>query len=209
MSNSYKNATEFDRERGRRILKARERAGLSRKDFASEMDIAQSTVSGYESGGSDPKSEGLYKIAKVCDCSVDYLLGLTDNPSSRQNPMEKAINYLQGNDDSSEDSAGLSKQAKDLAVRFDSLRKTEKVLCQVLIYYLSDLSQQADVEDPGNLCYIGQDGRTIKAENASEYLERLQKKAEKARNNNADEGENCKNSESPAPGDPALEDPWR
>ncbi len=32
------------------------------------------------SGGSTPKSENLAKIADCLDCSVDYLLGRTDNP---------------------------------------------------------------------------------------------------------------------------------
>ena len=44
------------------------------------MGLKPSTVSGYESNESDPKSDGLAKIATICGVTVDYLLGLSDEP---------------------------------------------------------------------------------------------------------------------------------
>ena len=57
------------------IKEARQFAGLAQKDLAKKLGIAPTTLSGYESGAHDPKSELLTKIADICGVSVDYLLG--------------------------------------------------------------------------------------------------------------------------------------
>ena len=38
----------------------------------------------YESGDTCPSLESLVKIADYLDCSIDYLLGRTDNPEVNQ-----------------------------------------------------------------------------------------------------------------------------
>ncbi|MCD8160946.1 MAG: helix-turn-helix domain-containing protein [Clostridiales bacterium] len=63
-----------------RIVLARERANLSQRDLAAKMGISASTLNGYEKEKHDPKSPGLIQIAQICGVTVDYLLGLTDNP---------------------------------------------------------------------------------------------------------------------------------
>ncbi len=45
-----------------------------------ECGLSKNTLSSMLSGGSTPKSENLAHIADYLDCSVDYLLGRTDNP---------------------------------------------------------------------------------------------------------------------------------
>ena len=45
-----------------------------------DCNLSKNTLSSMLSGGSTPKSENLAKIADYLDCSVDYLLGRTDNP---------------------------------------------------------------------------------------------------------------------------------
>lgn len=144
MSESYKNATEFDRERGRRITRAREHAGLTRKQLASQLGIALSTLAGYETGGSDPKSDGLYKIAKVCNCSVDYLLGLTEYVQSSADLAKDALYH----------SDSLSSRAYELGERYDRMRGSEQSLCMAFVYMLSTLSEASAADDPGNLCFI-------------------------------------------------------
>lgn len=53
---------------------------LTIKDMLIECGLSKNTMSSMLSGGSTPKSENLAKIADYLDCSVDYLLGRTDNP---------------------------------------------------------------------------------------------------------------------------------
>ena len=60
------------------IKEARERAGYTQKQLAEIIGVAPNTFHGYESGKHDPKSDLLIQIAKTCDVSVDFLLGLSD-----------------------------------------------------------------------------------------------------------------------------------
>lgn len=50
------------------------------KIMLEECNLSKNTLSSMLSGGSTPKSENLARIADYLDCSVDYLLGRTDNP---------------------------------------------------------------------------------------------------------------------------------
>lgn len=58
-----------------KIKEARVRAGISQKDLAAKLGISASTLSGYESGDHDPKSDLLSIIADECQVTVDFLLG--------------------------------------------------------------------------------------------------------------------------------------
>lgn len=46
----------------------------------SDCELSKNTLSSMQSGGYLPRAETLVKIADYLDCSVDYLLGRTDNP---------------------------------------------------------------------------------------------------------------------------------
>lgn len=163
MSESYKNATEFDRKRGNRITRARERAGLTRKQLAAQIDVALSTLAGYENGGSDPKSEGLYKIAKACNCSVDYLLGLTEYVQSSTDLAHDALYH----------SDSLSARAYDLGERYDKMGDAEKSICSAIVYLLSELSESSTAKDPGSLYFIDNntgDGNPIALTSVESYF---------------------------------------
>lgn len=60
------------------IKEAREAAGYSQKELADILGVAHNTLHGYESGKHDPKSVLLAEIARICNVSVDYLLGISD-----------------------------------------------------------------------------------------------------------------------------------
>ena len=65
-----------------RIREARERAKYTQTELASLIGVAPNTFCGYENGLHDPKSKLLIKIAKECNTTTDFLLGLTDNPGA-------------------------------------------------------------------------------------------------------------------------------
>ena len=46
----------------------------------SDCDLSKNTLSSMQSGGYLPRAETLIKIADYLGCSIDYLLGRTDNP---------------------------------------------------------------------------------------------------------------------------------
>ncbi len=74
-----------------RIKEARERVGLSQKALAKVLGIKPTTFNGYETGAHDPKSDVLAEIAKACDTTVDYLLGLTENPYKEKNSSAPVV----------------------------------------------------------------------------------------------------------------------
>lgn len=62
------------------VKKARELAGMSQKELAEALNIAQQSVYYYESGARDIKASMLLKIANVTGVTVSYLLGTTNDP---------------------------------------------------------------------------------------------------------------------------------
>lgn len=60
------------------IRELREDANLSQEDIASVLNCSQVAYSYYEIGRRDIPTEILIKLAQYYDCSVDYLLGLTN-----------------------------------------------------------------------------------------------------------------------------------
>ena len=56
----------------------------------SNCELSKNTLSSMQSGGYYPRIEALCKIADYLDCSVDYLLGLTDEPEELIIPPEDA-----------------------------------------------------------------------------------------------------------------------
>ncbi len=63
-----------------RIRHLREDNDLSQTQLAKQLNISQATYSRYESGYLDIPSEVLIKLSKFYKVSVDYILGLTDDP---------------------------------------------------------------------------------------------------------------------------------
>lgn len=62
-------------------LKAlRVQLGMRQKDFADEMGLNQQTYAGYENGSRDPSSDFWISVADKYGVTVDYLLGMTDDP---------------------------------------------------------------------------------------------------------------------------------
>jgi len=64
-----------------RIRNLRIDKGLTQKNIAEGLNLKQNTYSQYEIGVLKYPIEVLIKLAKFYNTSVDYLLGLTDNPS--------------------------------------------------------------------------------------------------------------------------------
>ena len=63
-----------------RIRNLREDNDLKQKDIAKVLNVAQTTYSDYENGKINLPTSILIKLSEYYDTSVDYLLGLTDEP---------------------------------------------------------------------------------------------------------------------------------
>ena len=63
-----------------RIRDLREDKDLSQKEFAAILGMSQTGYSKYETGENDVPTNILIKMSKFYKTSVDYILGLTNNP---------------------------------------------------------------------------------------------------------------------------------
>ena len=59
-----------------RLQEARQKAGMKQKDVACKVNVALTTIAGYEQGRADPQIPMLIRIAQVLNVSADWLLGL-------------------------------------------------------------------------------------------------------------------------------------
>lgn len=63
-----------------RIRDLREDRDLKQKDLAQVLHCSQQVYSNYELGQRDIPTEILIALSKYYKVSVDYILGITDNP---------------------------------------------------------------------------------------------------------------------------------
>lgn len=63
-----------------RLKELRKSKGMSQATLAVELDTTQNNISQYETGIRMPSIAVLISLADYFGVSVDYLLGLTDNP---------------------------------------------------------------------------------------------------------------------------------
>lgn len=66
--------------------------GVSVKQLLLDVGLGKNTMSNFKT--SMPKADNLARIADYLDCSVDYLLGRTDNPEINRYQFEQNVSYL-------------------------------------------------------------------------------------------------------------------
>ncbi len=60
---------------GKIIKELRKEAGLSQTQLAKMVGYSQSEIARWERNEREPTAKAIKKLAKVLDCSCDYLLG--------------------------------------------------------------------------------------------------------------------------------------
>lgn len=99
---------------GTRLRQLRTRRGRSQGQIAEYAKVPQSTLSDFERGDVAPKTVGaLINLAEYFGCSVDYLLGLTDDPrpAGQHSVSEAAVDAI-----NLIDSLPIEKRAATVAV---------------------------------------------------------------------------------------------
>ena len=78
----------------KRLKSLRIESGLSQQDIADKLNISRSAIGKYETGAAYPDIEKLIMLAGLYNCSVDYLLGISDNnPILTKEELELIQNY--------------------------------------------------------------------------------------------------------------------
>lgn len=65
----------------KRLRECRDKTGLPQIKVAVYCDITEKAYQNYELGVHEPKVSILMRIAQFYEVSIDYLVGLTDNPA--------------------------------------------------------------------------------------------------------------------------------
>jgi len=68
----------------KRLKQERQQRKWSILEMSNKLDISTSQLSDYEKSLREPDLDLVAKIAKLLDISIDYLLGLSDNPKGLQ-----------------------------------------------------------------------------------------------------------------------------
>ena len=72
--------TENSKKIGQRIKKLREEIGMSQQDLAERFGVLRPTISQMENGERKVIAEELIKLSEILNTSVQYLMGLIDQP---------------------------------------------------------------------------------------------------------------------------------
>lgn len=67
-----------------RLRDLREDHDMKQKDLAVYLNCSQQVYSNYELGQRDVPTDILIRLSQLYHVSVDYILGLTDNPKRNQ-----------------------------------------------------------------------------------------------------------------------------
>ena len=70
------------------LREIRKKNNLSMKKLAELIGMAESTLSLYESGKREPDNQTLLKLSEVLNCSIDYLLGNSDEPKTLDEQLD-------------------------------------------------------------------------------------------------------------------------
>jgi len=98
------------------------RSGKTQSEFAELLGISRPTVGFYESGERIPDAITLGRIARICNVSADWLLGLSDVKSVERN-IQVAAATLGISGKAAENLARISTETEDDNI-FISLKKS-------------------------------------------------------------------------------------
>lgn len=77
-----------------RIKELREQHGIYQNDLAEFLRVANNTVSSWERGRTEPDFESLKKMARLFECSIDYILGGEQTPVIYKNVTDSEADLL-------------------------------------------------------------------------------------------------------------------
>lgn len=75
------------------LRKIREERNITQIKLSTDLGVSQELISRYEVGSSFPQPNMLIRLAQYFNCSVDYLLGLTDSPTPIKYISSNAITH--------------------------------------------------------------------------------------------------------------------
>lgn len=83
-----------------RLRDIRKQQGLTQDKLAHKLNVVRSTIAMYETGASEPDFQTLRRISEILNVSVDYLLGLSNDPHMSESILIPIYREIKKNFDS-------------------------------------------------------------------------------------------------------------
>ena len=112
-----------------RIFNVMEQKHLKQSDLAKYIGIASSSVTDWKKKGSIPSADKIVKISEFLNVSIDYLLGVSNEPNLKQ---------LVSNDNIEISKLNVDETTSQLISLFKELSFKDKVEVMNLVIKLSD-----------------------------------------------------------------------
>lgn len=109
-----------------RLKEMRKQNNLTMLQLADKLGVGKSTIAGYEGAERRPSQDRLKELALIFNTSTDYLLGITDDPTPRNNDSTDLMQILKS-DHFHIEGRKLSEEDKDLLLSIlERISKEEK-----------------------------------------------------------------------------------
>ena len=108
------------------LRKLREEKNITQVKLSTDLEVSQELISRYELGSSFPQPQMLIKLSNYFNCSIDYLLGVTD--------VRTPVKYLSLSSDTIKNAEIINK--------YNSLSNTYKEFFERLLSCLLDSNKE-------------------------------------------------------------------
>ena len=108
------------------LKKLREDKHITQTKLSTDLEVTQELISRYEVGSAFPQPNMLIKLADYFNCSVDYLLGITD--------VKTPVKYFSKN---------ANTKDADILSKYNSLSSEDKKCFDRFLSFLTDTSDKA------------------------------------------------------------------
>ena len=78
---------------GNKLKMLREKNKMTQKELATLLYKAESTISMWERGDREMDQDTLVNVSKIFNVSIDYLLGVTENPNRDINEADEDLSF--------------------------------------------------------------------------------------------------------------------
>lgn len=106
-----------------KLKELRQEKGLTQKELAKQIDTTNKNIWAYENIGVIPPVETLIKLADIFDCSLQYLIGLTEEYDDVT--IQQSNHFI------------LTKEEKALLDNFRSLPREERSQASEYVQFLA------------------------------------------------------------------------
>jgi len=168
---------------GERLKKLRKESGLTLDQLSSQLGIARTTLSGYESGRREPNMETILRIADLFNVSIDWLFGRTNSKGEAflmnekdtvmsEEDKKEVTEMLKKILDEQDKILGMHRSAKD--VMEERLKLNETMLNSTASRISEAVFENVDIKLGGWIQRIERDIKDIR-----EMITRLENKQDK------------------------------